>query len=87
MDELSGFRLLPTAFQPLSFPPHCPIMLLTKAALLLGLTAYVSAIIMEDSARALAAQRSAAGTDDWPIGTQTGDGQCACTIHTVRVIT
>ena len=66
--------LLPKAFRQLSFPPYHPIMLLANSALLLGLTAYVSAITIEDNTRALPAQRSAAGTDDWPIGTQTGDG-------------
>lgn len=52
-------------------------MLLTNTVLVFDLAAYTSAvgILHEDNSKALETGRSVAETNDWPSGTQTGDGE------------
>lgn len=55
-------------------------MLLTDTALIIGLITYASAVGISHADNIEALEKSVAGRDDWPSGTQTGDGE---SVHTV----
>ncbi|KAI0728973.1 expansin family protein [Fomitopsis betulina] len=48
-------------------------MLLTDTALIIGLITYASAVGISHADNIEALEKSVAGRDDWPSGTQTGD--------------